>query len=99
MALIRSESERMPASIEIRVQVPSKLHETIECAAAVLGMSVNEFIVRAIGREAQQVLIDSQITRLTNRDRDIFLEMLDDVDRKPNAALVAATNRYKSLRH
>ena len=88
----------MPAPIRLQVRLSAATKETIECAAAVLRVSANEFIVSAVAREAQQVLDESQITRLSNRDRDNFLKMLDDVERQPNSALVAAANRYKSLR-
>lgn len=88
----------MPAPVRLQVRLSAETKNTIECAAVVLGVSVSEFVSSAVAREAQQVLNDSQITRLSNRDRDNFLEMLDDVERKPNAALVVAANRYKTLR-
>jgi uncharacterized protein (DUF1778 family) len=34
-------------------------------------------------------------TRLTNRDRDIFIAMLDDSEAEPNKALAAAARQYK----
>lgn len=79
----------------INVRISSDLKHTIEEAAAALGQSVSEFTISTVVREARQVLKESKVTCLSNRDRDLFLKMLDDVDRKPNAALKAAANRYR----
>ena len=88
----------MPASSQINFRVSRELKETIENVAKVLGLSVSEFIASTVVREARQVLQESQVTRLSNRDRDVFLKMLGNVDRKPNAALVAAVSCYRTLR-
>lgn len=82
----------------INVRISSELKHTIENAAAALGQSVSEFTISTVVREARHVLQESEITRLSNRDRDIFLKILDDADRKPNAALKAAANRYRKQR-
>ena len=82
----------------INVRLPSELKQTIEEAASALGQTVSEFAVSTVVREARQVLQDAQITRLSKRDRDQFLEALDAVDAKPNAALKAAARRYGKLR-
>ena len=88
----------MTTTARINVRISSELKETIEDAAAALGQSVSEFTISTVVREARLVLQESQVTRLSNRDRDVFLQMLDDVDRKPNAALKAAANRYRKQR-
>ena len=82
----------------INVRLPSELKQTIEEAASALGQTVSEFAISTVVREARQVLQDAQITRLSNRDRDSFLEALDSIDSKPNAALKTAARRYGKLR-
>ena len=82
----------------INVRLPSELKQTIEEAASALGQTVSEFAISTVVREARQVLQDAQITRLSNRDRDSFLEALDSIDAKPNAALKTAARRYGKLR-
>jgi uncharacterized protein (DUF1778 family) len=87
----------MPASkadARINVRLPSELKQTIEEAAAALGQTVSEFTISTVVQEARQVLQAAQVTRLSQRDRDRFLEALDDVDATPNAALRAAARRY-----
>ena len=74
-----------------------QVKEVIERAAAVSGQSVSDFALSALYRTAKEVLEREQTTRLSNRDRDIFLAMLDS-DAKPNEALKRAAKRYKSRR-
>ncbi len=82
----------------INVRLPSELKQIIEEAAAALGQTVSEFAISTVVREARQVLHNVQITRLSNRDRDRFLEALDAADAKPNTALKDAVRRYGKLR-
>lgn len=74
-----------------------QVKEVIERAAVVSGQSVSDFAVSALYRTAKEVLEREQTTHLSNRDRDVFLAMLDS-DAKPNEALKRATKRYKSRR-
>lgn len=82
----------------INVRLPSELKQTIEEAASAMGQTVSEFAISTVVREARQVLQDARITQLSNRDRDRFLQALDSLDAKPNAALKAAARRYGKLR-
>ena len=44
---------------------------------------------------ARRILHEQQVTRLSERDRQLFVEMLDDQSTKPNRALAKAAKRYK----
>jgi len=79
----------------INVRIATDLKREIEEAAAALGQTVSEFTISTVLREARQVIQDTQITRLSNRDRDTLLAALDSADAKPNAALRSAARRYK----
>ncbi|GAA5507571.1 DUF1778 domain-containing protein [Novipirellula caenicola] len=79
----------------INVRLASDLKQIIEEAATALGQTVSEFTVSTVVREARQVIQEAQFTRLSNRDRDAFLEALQASDAKPNDALKAAARRYK----
>lgn len=81
----------------INFRLPSEWKQTIEEAASALGQTVSEFTISTVVRAARQVLHDVQMTRLSTRDRDRFLEALDAADAKPNAALKAAVRRYQKL--
>ena len=79
----------------LNFRLPSELKQTIEEAAAYLGQSVSDFAVSTLVDRAQRVIQEHNVTRLSNRDRDIFLAMLNDEDAEPNQALKAAAEQYK----
>jgi uncharacterized protein (DUF1778 family) len=78
--------------LEFRLRPESK--ELIEQAAQLLGMTVSEFANSRLVQLARAVIAEHNLTRLTNRDRDIFLAVLDG-DSKPNAALRKAFREVK----
>ena len=77
------------ARVEFRLPPDSK--DLIEQAAQLLGLTLTEFASSRLVSLAKQTIQEHNITKLTNRDRDIFLAMLD-TDEEPNAALKAAFN-------
>ena len=82
----------------LNFRLPADLKETIEEAAAQLGQSMTDFAVSTLVQNAREVIEQHNVTRLSSRDRDVFIKMLDDVDAKPNATLAAAARRYKKSR-
>lgn len=79
----------------LNFRLPDNLKSIIEEAASQLGQSVSDYAVSTLVRNAREVLQQSQTTNLTNRDRDVFLTLLDDTCAKPNPALKAAAAKYK----
>ncbi len=82
----------------LNFRLPADLKQTIEEAAARLGQSVTDFAVSTLAQTAQRVIEQGNVTRLSKRDRDIFLALLDDEGGRPNKALLAAGRRYKKSR-
>ena len=79
----------------LNFRLSAELKETIEEAAAQLGQTVSDFAVSTLATTARQVLQEHQVTRLSQRDRDAFIALLDDAESHPNNALRAAAKRYK----
>jgi uncharacterized protein (DUF1778 family) len=79
----------------INFRLNSELKKTIEDAAAELGQSISDFAISTLVQAARKVLHDQQVTRLSERDRQVFAAMLDDESIKPNDSLVNAAKRYK----
>jgi uncharacterized protein (DUF1778 family) len=79
----------------LNVRLPANLKEVIEEAAATLGQSASDFAVSTLVQTARSAIQQRDATELSNRDRDIFLAMLDDANLKPNKALKDAVARYK----
>jgi uncharacterized protein (DUF1778 family) len=78
--------------LDVRLQADHK--NLIEQAASMLGQSVSSFAVSTLVREAGRVVEESVILKLSNRDRDIFLAMLDNPP-EPNDRLRRAFDRHK----
>ena len=79
----------------LNFRLPADLKATIEEAAAQLGQSTTDFAIATLVQNAREVIDRRTVTRLSSRDREIFMRMLDNTDAKPNAALAAAAARYQ----
>lgn len=78
----------------INVRLPFEMKEVLKEAAAIVGQSVDDFAASSVLQSARKVIDQRNGTHLSNRDRDLFIELLDAVDAKPNKALRDAATRY-----
>lgn len=85
---------RARANARLNVRLDPELKRMIEEAASRLGQSMSDYAVSTLIRDARVVIQETEVTRLSNRDRDRFLAILD-AKAKPNRALVRAAKRYK----
>ncbi len=88
-------SQRVKSDARINVRLPSELKAVIEAAAAQLGQSLSDYAISTLVQNARSVLQEHNVTILSNRDRDLFVALLDDADVRPNKALREAAKRYK----
>jgi uncharacterized protein (DUF1778 family) len=78
--------------MHLDIAVTSDLQQLIQAAAAISGRSVDDFVIDAVAETSRRVLAGETVTVLTDRDRNRFLELLDQ-PADPNAALRAAAER------
>lgn len=78
--------------VEFRLQPEEK--ELIDQAVHLLGLTFTEFARPRLVQDARRIVAEHAMTRLTDRDRDAFLAMLD-ADTEPNAALRQAFHEVK----
>jgi uncharacterized protein (DUF1778 family) len=90
----RSSTAKALARLDFRIAPENK--QVIEKAATLNGQSVSDFAVSTLLKSAREVLEHHGQTTLSNRDRDIFLEMLDNPP-QPNEALRRAVKDYRQL--
>ncbi len=81
----------------IGARVPREVYETLCRAAELTGATVNQFLVQAALKEAQEVIEREEGIRLIPRDWNWLLELMDNPPR-PNARLKAALKRYQKAR-
>jgi uncharacterized protein (DUF1778 family) len=82
------------AEIRLGIAVPSQVKELVEEAAGHLGQTVEQFAASTLTRAAHEVIQQHDRTELSNRDRDLFLALLDDAEARPNAVLCEAAQLY-----
>lgn len=78
----------------LSIRLPGATKRRIEKAAIVKGLTTTDFAINALVDSADRVLTTFENRMLSDRDRDIFLAMLDG-PAAPNKALKAAAARYK----
>lgn len=79
----------------LNFRLPIELKERIEKAAIISGLTVTDFAVSILGNSADEILEKHQTRTLSNKDRDIFLEMIENPP-QPNQALLDAVKEYKA---
>ncbi len=80
----------------LNFRLPSEVKEKIERAAVASGLTVTDFAVHALVNTADEVLERQHTRKLSKRDRDIFLALLDSDD-EPNEALKSAFQARQEL--
>jgi len=78
--------------LDIRLQPDTK--ELIQAAAELRNQTLTQFVVATLADEAGKVIAAHERTVLSDRDRDLFLEALDNPP-APNRALQNAARKYK----
>ncbi len=84
--------KRSKTRLDFRVSVESKT--IIEQAASLSGQTVSDFAVSILVKSAQEIILQNQQTKLSERDFKIFLQILES-DGEPNEALKKAADNYK----
>lgn len=82
----------------ITARVPLQVQETLEMAANMIGATVNQFIVQTALREAERIIEQERVIRLTTRDAAAFLLALDNPP-SPNDKLKAAIENHRVRHH
>jgi len=86
---IEHKSERVVSRVSPNVKA------LLEQAASWAGFSsINQFIVQSAVREAERIVQQEQVIRLSLRDTYAFLDALEHPP-APNAALLRAVKRYR----
>ena len=79
----------------ISTRVPKDVRDRLEEAADRTGATINQFVVQAALEKADQILERDRVTRLSARDAEWLLNMLDQPPRPPNAKLQRALDDYQ----
>lgn len=88
-----------PAARQERIgaRVSPEVYDTLNRAAELLGATVNQLLVQSALKEAQAVIERENTPRLSRRDCERLLDLLDNPP-KPNARLKAAMKKYRKAK-
>ena len=78
--------------LDIRLNPDTK--ELIQEAAMLRNQTVTQFVVSTLAESAGRVVAEYARAALSDRDRDLFLQLLDDAP-PPNQALRNAAKSYR----
>ena len=78
------------------MRVPTHVHAVIEEAAALVGTTVGQFMLQAALNKAYEVIDRERVIRLSKRDSERLLELLDNPP-PPNAKLQRALDAHRKL--
>lgn len=91
----------MPATTiergRVSARVPAQVQETLELAAAMVGATVNQFMVQTALREAERIIEQERVIRLSARDAETFIHALENPP-PPNAKLKAALKQHRNAK-
>lgn len=95
--MITAPATATPERGRITARVPMVVQETLEMAASLMGATLNQFVVQTALREAERIIAQERVIRLSAREAQAFLAALD-TPLPPNAALKAALDDYVARR-
>jgi uncharacterized protein (DUF1778 family) len=78
----------------VTARVPAQVQETLELAAAMVGATVNQFMVQAALREAERIIDQERVIRLSAHDAEVFFRALDNPP-PPNARLKSSLRDHQ----
>lgn len=87
---------RAPGRARVSTRVPKNVQARLEEAASLVGATVNQFMLRAAIKEADEVIDRERVIRLSKRDSARLLELLDN-PAPPNAKLRRALERREDF--
>ena len=93
-SIARKKLRKSNARLDVRLRSDNKA--LIEEAATLSGKTVSEYVVSTLVRQSTEVLQRHRHIRLSDRDRDQFLALLDASD-EPSPALTQAARNYKRI--
>lgn len=77
----------------ITARVSSSVAETLNTAAALMGTTLNSFVVQAALEKAQKIVDRESLIQVSRNDAAMLLDLLD-APPKPNAARMKAYKRF-----
>ncbi len=89
-------SQTTTANVRLVARIPLAVRKTIQAAADLAGSPLNQFVVQAAHRQAQETLERESVIRLGREQARRVFALLDNPP-KPNKALLAARTLHRDI--
>ncbi|MEA5534352.1 DUF1778 domain-containing protein [Crocosphaera sp. XPORK-15E] len=89
-------SNPLPNNVRVTARVPVSVKETLEKAADLTGATLNQFLVAAAVKEAQEVIKQQQVISLSSSDADKIFSLIENPP-APNDHLKEAIARHQAF--
>ncbi|MGK7882884.1 MAG: DUF1778 domain-containing protein [Crocosphaera sp.] len=88
-------AKNSPNDARVTARVPASVKETLQKAADLTGATLNQFMVAAAVKEAQEVIKDEQVIHLSDVDADKIFSLIENPP-VPNDHLKDAIARHRA---
>lgn len=85
-----------PNDTRVTARLPASVKETLQKAADLTGATLNQFMVQAAVKEAQEVINIEQLIHLSPQDADRIFSLIENPP-KPNENLKEAIQRHQAF--
>lgn len=90
-------TERKRKNARLDLRLPDDTKDLLQKAASLSGLDLSAFTLSAAIQKADEVIARHNSRLLSDRDRDRFLEILENEE--PNQNLLDAVQQYKALQN
>ena len=80
----------------VTTRIPKNVKNTLEQAANITGATLNQFIVQAALKEAQQILEAERVINLSEKDAEMVFSLLENPP-TPNENLKQAVEKHRTF--
>ncbi len=85
---------QLPKDSRVTARIPASIKERLQKAADLTGATLNQFLIRAALKEAEEVISKEQVIHLSEEDADRIFTLIDNPP-PPNAHLKKAISKHR----
>jgi len=85
-----------PNDTRVTARLPASVKDTLQKAADLTGATLNQFMVQAAVKEAQEVINREQVIHLSSQDADRIFSLIENPP-TPNDNLKEAMQRHRAF--
>lgn len=89
-------SDTVKKNERITARIPENVKQTLEQAAILSGATLNQFVVQAALKEAQQILANERVISLSEKDAAQIFSLWENPP-SPNEKLKAAAGKHQAF--